>query len=170
MTEPTPFFPKPVHACVDAQTEAWQRQQFIAAGLAWVGTPYRQMGYTKGPKGAVDCSMLLVAALVEARIFEPFDPRPYSPTWFIRRSEEKYLAWLDTIGEPTTTPRPGDIATYRIGRCFSHSGIIINATEIVHAYAPDRMCTTTRMDWPELKKRPVVFYDFWARLRAKVAV
>ncbi len=165
MAEPVPFFPKPVHARVDAALERQQRAAVFAAALSWVGTPYRQLGYTKGPTGAVDCSMLLVGALVEGRVFEPFDPRPYSPNWFLARSEEKYLGWLNTIGAPTTTPKPGDIAVYRVGRCYAHSGIIADEHYIVHAYAALKRCTRTERNWPELAKRPALFYDFWARLR-----
>lgn len=164
--EPAPFFPEAEHRNVDAATERDQRQHFIDAALTWVGTPYRQLGYTKGPKGAIDCSMLLVGALVEARIFKPFDPRPYSPNWFLSQSDEKYLAWLDTIGAPTTNPQPGDIQVFKMGRCFAHSGIIVDDRYIVHAYSRERCCRKTERFWPDLAKREAVFYDFWARLRA----
>jgi cell wall-associated NlpC family hydrolase len=163
--EPVPTFPTPVLSKVDAQTEAFQRRNVIEAAKSWVGTPYRQLGYKKGKGGAVDCSMLLVAAFVEARVFEPFDPRPYSATWFLSRSEEKYLAWLDTIGERTTAPQPGDVLTFRWGRCVSHSGILIDETNMVHAFATDRICTITRLDWNSLAKRRDVSFDMWARLR-----
>jgi hypothetical protein len=109
--------------------------------------------------------MLLVAALVEGRVFEPFDPRPYSPTWFLHKGREAYLEWLDTIGTRTTDPKPGDVAAYRVGRCFSHSGIITEPGILVHAYAGQRMCIDTEMTWPDLARRPVLFYDFWGRLR-----
>ena len=164
--QPTPFFPTPVHPIVDAALEQAQRAAVIAAVKTWIGTPYRQLGYTKGPKGAVDCSMLIVAGLVEGRVFEAFDPRPYSPIWFLRKNEEKYLAWLDTIGAPTTDPKPGDLAVYRVGRCFAHSGLIIDDRYIVHAYADQKACARTERSWPELANRPTIFYDFWAKLRA----
>jgi cell wall-associated NlpC family hydrolase len=166
-SEPKPFFPVPVHACVDAALERFQRARVIEAALSWVGTPYRQLGYTKGPQGAVDCSMLLVAALVEGRVFEPFDPRPYSPTWFLARSEEKYLAWLGTIGEQTETPQPGDVMVFHYGRCYAHSGIIIDDNYIVHAFADQRKCRRTERTWPDLTRtgHAPLYYDFWARLR-----
>ena len=166
--EPVPKFPTPVHAVVDAQLEAHQRKRVVEAALTWQGTPYRQQGYVKGPKGCVDCSMLLVAALVEGRVFEPFDPRPYSPVWFLKHEEEKYLAWLDTIGAETKDPKPGDAVVYRVGRCFAHSGIIVDDKHLVHAYAREKRCTVTTRSWPELANRPTKYYDFWARLR-KVA-
>jgi cell wall-associated NlpC family hydrolase len=165
MTEPTPFFPRPVHAVVDATIEAYQRHAVIKAALSWCGTPYRQCGYVKGPRGAVDCSMLLVGALVEGRVFEPFDPRPYSPVWFMSRSEEKYLAWLETIGAETATPKPGDCVVYKVGRCFAHSGILIDDKFLVHAYAKTKRCTRTELATSDLAKRPVKYFDFWARLR-----
>lgn len=163
--EPKPHFPVPEHPVVDAELEAWQRGKVIEAALSWVGTPYRQLGYTKGPKGCVDCSMLLVGALVEGRVFKPFDPRPYSPTWFLHQEEEKYLAWLDTIGSETTNPKPGDAIVYKIGRCYAHSGIIIDDDYIVHAYTKVHYCAKTERTWPDLAKRPFKYYDFWAKLR-----
>ena len=165
MPEPTPKMPTPVLQNVDAHTEAWQRGRVIEAAKSWVGTPYRQLGYAKGPKGAVDCSMLLVGALVEARVFEAFDPRPYSPTWFLHRSEEKYLDWLNTIGAEVERPQPGDVVAYRIGRCFAHSGIIVDDNYLVHAYATEGRCTLTELRWPELANRPKKYFDLWARLR-----
>jgi cell wall-associated NlpC family hydrolase len=165
MEEPIPFFPTPVHNPVDAALELYQRKAVIAAALTWIGTPYRQLGYTKGRNGAVDCSMLLVAALVEGRVFEPFDPRPYSPNWFLARGEEKYLAWLETIGERTTKPRPGDVAVYFVGRCYAHSGIIIDENYLVHSYADEKVCSRTELAWPNLAKRKKLYIDFWARLR-----
>jgi len=167
MTEPTPFYPTPVLTDVDAQTEAWQRANAIAAARSWIGTPYRQLGYVKGPKGCVDCSMLLVAALVESRVFKPFDPRPYSPTWFLHRSEEKYIAWLETIGEEVSAPKPGDIVAYKIGRCFGHSGIMSDENNLVHAYANEGKVIETLLSWPELAKREKRYFDIWARLRKK---
>lgn len=164
--EPEPFFPEPEHRNLSPAAEAAQRRRFIDCALSWQGTPYRQQGCTKGPHGAIDCSMLLVAALVEARIFKPFDPRPYSPTWFLTQSGEKYLAWLDTIGAPTTTPQPGDIQVFKMAKCYAHSGILVDENYIVHAYSRERCCRKTERWWPDLAKRPSMFYDFWAKLRA----
>ena len=166
MTEPTPFLPKPVHTVIDAQLEAAQRRAVIAAALSWCGTPYRQCGYTKGPRGAVDCSMLLVGAIVEGRVYEAFDPRPYSPVWFMARSEEKYLAWLNTVAVEVDTPKPGDIIAYRVGRCFAHSGIMADDTFLVHAYAKTKKCTRTELTTPDLAKRPKKYFDIWQRIRS----
>jgi cell wall-associated NlpC family hydrolase len=163
----TPHFPTPVHAAVDAQTEAFQRQQVVAAALTWCGTPYRQLGHTKGERGAIDCSMLLVAAFVEGRVFEPFDPRPYPANWMLSQGEERYLAWLDGIGGRTEGPlKPGDVTAYKFGRCFSHSAIIVDDAYMVHAYATARKCIKTERNYLPLARRPTVSFDMWAKLRA----
>ena len=164
--------PVPVLTGVDAETEAWQRKRVVEAALSWVGTPYRNCGYTKGPKGAVDCAMLLVGAFVEARVFEPFDPRPYPSDWMLHRSEEKYIAWLNTIGkEDPKADQPGDVIAYVFGRCYSHSGIVVDDRYVVHSYADDRICVRTLKDWLPLMRikggtpRPQMHFDMWARLR-----
>jgi len=165
---PPPIFPTPVVFPVSAEHETWQRNRVVEAALSWVGTPYRQLGYTKGPQGAVDCSMLLVAAFVEAGVFQPFDPRPYSPIWFLHKTEERYLKWLDTIGERTmVTLRPGDIVTYQFGQCVSHTAIVVDGEYVVHAFAQSRMCIKTERDFGPLQARERVCYDMWARLRGR---
>jgi cell wall-associated NlpC family hydrolase len=110
--------------------------------------------------------MLLVRAWIEAGVFHEFDPRPYSPVWFLHRSDEKYLAWLDAIGTRTETPKPGDVITYQFGRCISHSAILVDDRMVVHAYAPHRMCITTEREAEFLKHRERFSFDMWARLRS----
>jgi len=152
-------------------TEDQERQAVVDAAIAWRGTPYMQMGYRRGPGGAVDCSMLLVGAWVDAGIFEPFDPRPYPPEWHMHRSEERYLEWLDMIALRTETPRIGDVVCWLVGHCFAHAGIIVSDTEVVHAYVTHRQCSKTSIDNPELSrldinfKRPRIFFDMWGRIR-----
>jgi cell wall-associated NlpC family hydrolase len=158
--------PKPTHHPVHAELEAAQRKRVVQAALSWVGTPYRQLGYVKGAKGCVDCSMLLVGAFVEAGVYEAFDPRPYSANWMLSQSEEKYLRWLDSLAMRTDRAlRPGDVVAYRFGRCFSHSGIVVDDKRIVHAYASARMCTLSDLDFLPLSRRPQINYDMWGRLR-----
>jgi len=166
MQSPAPIMPEPVTFPVTPEHEAWQRRRVIECALTWVGTPYRQCGAVKGPKGAVDCSMLLVMAWIEAGVFKPFDPRPYSPVWFLHRSEERYLGWLDKIGQRTNAPVPGDVITYQFGRCVSHSAILVDDKTIVHAFANERRCITSLRDFQQLKARERVSFDMWARLRA----
>jgi|ERR1700733_9677851 len=171
MKSPAPFLPIPVVRPVSAGMERAQRRDVIAAARSWCGTPYRNCGMTKGPNGAIDCSMLLVAAWVEARVFEPFDPRPYPAQFMLHSSEERYLAWMREIADETATPQPGDTALYFFGRCFSHGAVITDEHHVVHAFADNRKCIETERDWVTLQRarggvqRPIVYFDMWSKLR-----
>jgi len=115
--------------------------------------------------------MLLVAAWIEGGVFKPFDPRPYPAQFMLHSSEERYRGWLDSIGQVTSTPQPGDVVCYMFGRCFSHAAIIIDDDYLVHAFAEDRHCCKTERNWTSLRRirggleRPFLYYDMWARLR-----
>jgi cell wall-associated NlpC family hydrolase len=145
--------------------EVDQRAAVVGEALSWIGTPYRQLGYTKGPQGCVDCSMLLVAAWVGGGIVEPFDPRPYPPEWHLHRSEERYLAWMQMVAVEVDEPRVGDVTLYRYGRCFSHASIRVAENLVCHAFVRDDLCSLTEADNPDLASRPQRHFDVWARLR-----
>jgi hypothetical protein len=155
--------------------ERAQRRAVVEAALSWCDTPYRNCGMVKGPKGAVDCSMLLVAAWTEAKVFKPFDPRPYPSDWMLHSTEERYLAWMRAIADETTTPQPGDTILYMFGRCFSHAAIIVDDAYVVHAFADNRKCIKTERNWVTLQRariaggeaveRPQLYFDMWSKLR-----
>lgn len=172
---PTPHLPivRPSALPLTAEAEATQRRAVVAEALSWRGTPYRQMGATKGPNGAVDCSMLLVRCWVDAGVFEEFDPRPYPASWYLHRSEERYLAWMETVAAEIESPQPGDIVLWRFGRCFSHSGLMVSETQFVHAFSVVRECqrgelTDPIVAWADstgLVPRPRKFFSVWRRIR-----
>lgn len=124
----------------------------IADGLTWIGTPFKNCGDVKGPTGCVDCAMLLVRTHVDTGVLPPFDPRPYSPHWFLHQSEEKFLGWIrDYLGaEEIEVPRVGDVLVYRYGQCFSHGAILINSDEIVHAFYKSSLVRVSRLDEQDL--------------------
>jgi cell wall-associated NlpC family hydrolase len=152
--------------------EARGRAAFIAEALSWVGTPFRDCADVKGPDGAVDCAMLLVRSAVDTGRIPPFDPRPYSPRWMLHRDEEKFVDWLLRLGaRETATPRVGDIVLWRFGRTFAHGAVLVNAEEVVHAYAAAGMALVSRLDEPLLRyfplagghiARPVRYFDLWS--------
>ena len=185
MDSPAPFMPTPMPACLaggrlTADREIELRQAVVAEALSWVGTPYVQLGDTKGPAGCVDCSMLLVRTFVDAGVFAPFDPRPYPPNWHMHHSEERYLAWLNAIGEEKPAPTAGDVVVLRFGMCFSHGGVMVDSTRVVHALAQHGVCAVTdlreaflefervrdgstrRLIWAPRPKR---FFDVFAGVR-----
>ncbi len=117
--------------------EAMARAAVVAEARGWLGTPYHHAADVRGPRGGVDCVMLLVRVFCDLGLVEPFDPRPYVKDWFLHRSEERYLAGLFSRAHEVATPALGDVALFRLGRCYAHGGIVskLGPLSIIHAYA-----------------------------------
>lgn len=123
-----------------------RRHLIITEATSWIGTPYISNGMIKGPRGGVDCGMILKACYaVVGLVPSEYDPRPYPPLWHVHRREEKYLSILqmfaeETKGPPERLPLPADLVLFKYGNCFSHSGIVIKWPMIIHAMGGDRVC------------------------------
>lgn len=153
--------------------EARGRAAFVAEALSWLGTPFVNHADVKGPNGAVDCAMLLTRCAVDTGLVPPFDPRPYAPQWNVHHDRELFLEFItDRLGgRETTAPRFGDIAVWKFNRTFSHGGVIINSTDVVHAWSGYRKVVRTRRDEAQLamervfatvRPRPVRYFDLWS--------
>jgi cell wall-associated NlpC family hydrolase len=150
-----------------ARNEETERVAFVAEAKSWLGTPFRDQADVKG--GGVDCAMLLVRSAVDAGFLPPFDPRPYPPQWHLHRDEERFLAIVGRLGaEVRRKPMPGDVIVYRVGRCFSHGGIIIENDHVLHAYYKTQNVTVSPLHEIELaflpdgKPRPFKLFDLWS--------
>lgn len=148
--------------------EAAARQKFVSEARTWLGTPFRDQADVKG--GGVDCAMLLVRAAVDSGLVAPFDPRPYPPQWHLHRSEERFLAIVSRLGtEVSRAPIPGDVIVYRVGRCFSHGGIVIEGGNVLHAYyktghvAISPPFEVELAFLPDGRPRPFKIFDLWAK-------
>jgi hypothetical protein len=117
-----------------------ERFAVVAAARAWIGTPYHHAADVKGPKGGVDCAMLLVRVYCDLGLVEKFDPRPYTRDWMLHRDEERYLGFLLARARTIEAPGPGDVVLFRVGRCYAHGGIVTrpDPLTIVHAFASAR--------------------------------
>ena len=175
VASPIPFMPPVKPACLplSPERETELRRKVIEVAMRWEHTPYRDQGSVMG--GAIDCAMLLVNAWVGAAVFEPFDPRPYPPSWHLHHSEERYLDWMASISREVEVWRPGDIVIWQFGRCFSHGGIIVNDhAHVLHALKEFGECIVTDMDeaflgWigkgRKVTPRPRKFFDVFAAIR-----
>lgn len=132
--------------------DATARALVVQKALAWEGTPYKHMGFARGV--AADCVMFLVSVFcLETKLVPFFDPRPYPRDWHLHRSEERYLEGLTRYAERVEEALPGDVVTYRFGRCVSHAGIVLDGEYLIHAWAKvGRVTRTERWD-PALEGR-----------------
>lgn len=148
--------------------EQEQRERVLAEARRWLGTPYHSEGDILGV--GVDCGMLLVRVFVDAGLCEPFDPRPYPKDWHLHRSEEKYLGFVFDRCAEVEKPAIGDVAVFKIGRCYAH-GAIVTDTEpltIIHAYSRHRkVCEEALYTNIELSaaKSAVRYFSYWAKPR-----
>lgn len=134
------------------------RHAIVAEAQSWLGTPYHHHGRIKGV--GVDCAQILLAVYCDALHLAPaLDVGAYSTQWHLHRGEEVYLDWLATAGAVRVqTPAPGDIAMWRWGRTFSHSGICVAPDEFVHAYV-DLGVIQTRLTEAPLQGREVQYWS-----------
>lgn len=148
-----------------ANIEAMQRAKVVAEARSWIGTPYHNCADIKGV--GVDCGMLLVRVFVDAGLVAPFDPRPYPFDWHLHRSDEKYLGFVFDRCAEVKEPKPGDVMVFRVGRTYSHGGVVTMAKPltIVHAYFRTRcvieeeLSHNAEMIEPVRKPR---FFSHWA--------
>lgn len=113
--------------------EVAQRARVVEVARSYIGTPYHHHGRLRGV--GVDCATILSLVYPEAGVI-PLIPLPHYPQqWFLHHSEEKYLAEvMKYCREIDGPPLPGDIAVWRIGRCFAHGAIVTEWPMVVHAY------------------------------------
>lgn len=97
-----------------------------------MGTPYHHHGRIKG--AGVDCATFLCEVYEAVGLIPHIDPGSYAPDWHLHRSEEKYLGWLEKFGKEIDKPNAGDVVVWKIGRCFSHGAIVIDANTIIHSH------------------------------------
>jgi NlpC/P60 family putative phage cell wall peptidase len=125
----------------------------VAEARSWLGTPYHHMADIKGV--GVDCGMILVRVYCGLGLVDEFDPRPYTRDWHLHRSEEIYLQTVERCADEIDREDLdlGDIVVFRVGRCYSHGGIVVDLSplRIVHPYMVQRLVVEDEIDSvPEL--------------------
>lgn len=139
---------------------AEQRARVIAEAHTWVAalTPYHHQGRIKGV--GVDCATILCEVYEAAGVIPYVDPTPYPPDWHLHRDGERYLGWLHQYARETDTPRPGDVAVWKFGRCFSHAAILCDDEHIIHSYIGQGV-RLERRDADLFRGRAVKYFTLW---------
>jgi cell wall-associated NlpC family hydrolase len=95
------------------------------------------MGRLKGPRGGVDCGQILAAVYEATGQIPHVQTQPYSMQHALHSNDEWYIRYLEQFATEISEreAKAGDIVIYRIGRCYSHAGILAEAWpgKIVHA-------------------------------------
>lgn len=137
-------------------------EKIAKAATAWLGTPYANNSMVKGT--GVDCSYLLVAALVDSGLMKAdrLQIENYSNEWHLHHSEEKYLKYVQQVADEVKEGAPleiGDFMLYQYGRCISHGAIYIGEGLVIHAFV-DYGVIISKLD-------DVLFYDKKGRSRLR---
>jgi cell wall-associated NlpC family hydrolase len=111
-----------------------KQQAVIAEARTWLKTPYHSGARLKGI--GVDCGQFLIGVYENAGIIQPGECNPgyYPHEIHLHRSEERYLEWILKYCDPVENPLPADIAMFKFGKSSSHSAIIIEWPQVIHAY------------------------------------
>lgn len=112
--------------------EAQQRAAVVAEALTWEATPYQSHARIKGV--GVDCANLPAAVFEAVGLIEAVHPS-YSIDWMMHRDEEKFLSFVLPQAREIELAEvlPGDLIIWRYGRTFSHSAIVLDMPEVLHA-------------------------------------
>ncbi len=119
-----------------------ERQKVVEIAKTWIGTPYLSNAMVRGPRGGVDCAMILVGVYREAGwIPQDFDPRPYPPHWHLHKQEEKYLSFVRLFASEIQEKDllPADVVLFQVSRLFAHAVIVIDWPLCIGARAPGRI-------------------------------
>jgi cell wall-associated NlpC family hydrolase len=139
-------------------TEAALRQRIIDEAESWLCTPYHHAAAVKG--AGVDCAQILIEVYAAVGLADKFATDYYPSDWMLHRSEERYLANVEKYCIEVEKPAMGDIALFKFGRCFSHSGIVTVWPQIIHAQREDGCCYADATQGV-LADRAVKFYSFF---------
>lgn len=143
--------------------ELSDREAVVKEALSWVGTPYHGNADLKGI--GVDCGMFLVRVFVDTGLVKAFDPRPYPMQWALNQAAEKYLEIVLSYAREinTTSPKPGDIAMFKFGKCWAHGAIVVDWPRIVHANP--RICRADNVvqNLSLARRKPFRFFSIWPR-------
>lgn len=137
-------------------------ERIANAAIEWLGTPYANNSMVKGT--GVDCSYLLVAALVDSGLMKAdrLQIENHSNEWHLHHSEEKYLKYVQQVADEVKEGSPleiGDFFLYQYGRCISHGAIYIGKGLVIHAFV-DYGVIISKLD-------DVLFYDKKGRSRLR---
>ena len=110
--------------------------EIVKEALSWENTPYHHKACVKGV--GVDCAMLVLGIAKNTNLVDKSKPAPeYSTQWHLHNREEKLLGVLADFGCEeinTKNMQPGDIVTFQFGRVTSHSGIVLENNQMIHAH------------------------------------
>jgi cell wall-associated NlpC family hydrolase len=139
------------------------RAAVLAEARTWLRTPYLHRGRSKGPNGCVDCLQFIWATYYACGLAPFVELQDYSPDEHLHSGDERYLDGVLRYAVEVSTPKPADIALFKVGRRFWHGAIVLETgwPNIIHAWARARFVSEGRADGGDLAGRCVRFFSKW---------
>ncbi len=147
--------------------ELAERDRVCEIAEEWIGTPFHNNACLKGV--GCDCAHFLRGIFVEAGLVEPFETGHYSPQHFLHQETEHFLGFVSRFADeiPKENVSHGDIALYKVAKCYCHGALIIKPgwPHIIHAHFVARQVrrafgTSVHLGMPILD---VKFFSKWQR-------
>lgn len=116
-------------------THEEERKAVVSEAMSWLRTPHHNGARLKGV--GVDCGQFPLAVYEACGIIPHVIVPPYPSDFHLHNGREWYLEIVKAYGKELDEgkmPEMGDFVIYKIGRVFSHGGIVIEWPNIVHAY------------------------------------
>jgi cell wall-associated NlpC family hydrolase len=155
----TPFNPVVKDGVVYSdQWELAARERIVIEARSWISTPFHHEARVKGPEGGIDCAMFLAEVYERAGQIPHLTPEHYPHDWHLHKDEERYLAWVMLYARDVTQPLMGDVVMFKIGRAYSHGGVIVKWPWVVHAWHESCVEETDSSINPILFRAPKKFF------------
>jgi NlpC/P60 family putative phage cell wall peptidase len=142
-------------------TEQETRAAIVAEAKSWLKTPYHHAAHIKGV--GVDCIQILNEVYSAVGIIERQDIGYYATDYMMHQDEERYLKGITDFTVPVAKPQAGDIALFKFGRCISHSGIMVDEQNFIHAYSQEKSVCYGNIFQGPIAKRLVGFYSAFGK-------
>lgn len=154
-------------------SEESERRAVVETALSFEGTMFHHRGRCKIrraedgtilDRGGVDCAQFPYLVYHACGLVPFIELQDYPADWFLHHDEERYIQTVEAYAHEVERPLTGDMAVWRIGRCYAHGAIIIDPgwPAIVHAYSPAGMVTRDHGDGTSLADRPRKFFSIWS--------
>lgn len=144
------------------EIEALERQAVVNMAKEWLGTPYHPNGDVKG--AGVDCIRLIQRCFIDSNIITDFALPHYAPQWALHQTSELLIEGLLTYShEIFELPQRGDVAVFRIGKCWGHSSIVVEWPVLIHANPPGSCRYVDALSNYPLARMTPRFFSVWPR-------
>lgn len=102
--------------------------------------------------------MLLAEVYERANVIAKVIPEHYPHDWHLHRDAERYLDWIQKYAAETNDPRMGDVVIFKIGRTYSHAGIVATWPYVIHAWFESCVEKADVSINPQLSRAPNKFF------------